>query len=228
VVAATPASSALLGACFLGASTAVHVVAFVTFGHAPPWLPAETPHLDDIVVSEIVPSVDEPAPEPAHVPNRSVFVRPPTHRHPYPVALPLAAAADVEPAPPARFTMVIGGASVTGGGHVSAQGAPAATPGDDEAPLSERDVSSPAQTLGVIAPIYPPVARAQGVEGDVVLAIVVTTAGTVADVMVERRAGFGFDEAVLAAVRAARFMAARRDGRAVAVRMRLAYSFRLE
>jgi TonB family protein len=80
----------------------------------------------------------------------------------------------------------------------------------------------------LIAPVYPTEARAQGVEADVVLAIVVTAAGTVSQARVEKRAGFGFDEAVLAAVRAARFTAAQREGRAVPVRMRLAYSFRLQ
>ncbi len=243
-----PASSALLRACFVGASAAVHVVAFATFGHAPPSGRLEMPRADDIVVAELVPPIDDPATDPGgDAVNRRPFGALPTHRRSVPVApdhdarphgarLPFAAPLalrDESPpveavASPARFTMVVGASPVHAQGRASSQGAASEPAADDKGPLSEDDVSSPAHPVGLIAPAYPPEARALTVEADVVLAIVVTAAGTVAEARVERRAGFGFDEAVLAAVRAAHFVAATQDGRPVAVRMRLAYSFRLQ
>ena len=100
-------------------------------------------------------------------------------------------------------------------------------PATDDTPVAERDVSSPARLTGSLSPVYPASARAQEVEADVVLSIVVTPAGRVTDIQVVRAAGYGFEDAALQAVREARFIPARREGRAVAVRMRWTVAFRL-
>jgi TonB family protein len=134
------------------------------------------------------------------------------------------------PAPP-RFTMVVANGSTAIAANVGADGRTAmmaeAAEGSDAAPLSEDRVSSPARLATSIAPAYPSGARAQEIEADVVLAIVVARSGDVIDARVIRGAGRGFDEEALRAVRAARFVAARHDGHPVAVRMRWSMSFRL-
>jgi protein TonB len=78
-----------------------------------------------------------------------------------------------------------------------------------------------------VAPKYPPEARSQEIEADVVLGIVVGTSGQVADARVLQPAGYGFDREALSAIRNARFRPAELDGQPVAVRMRWSVSFRL-
>jgi protein TonB len=224
----------------------MHVAAFVTFGHAPPPAAGEARRTDDIAVDEFVLPVETPIANPASTGDGPAPW--PVHKHPNPalpdhgapVRAPVAVAAS-EPsahssapadasaaAPaPARFTLIIGRTPMPQGEAGAQTAAAEVARGSDATPLSESDVSAPARVVGAITPSYPPGARADGVEADVVVAVVVTTEGKVSDARVERRAGFGFDEAAVAAVRAARFVPARREGRTVAVRMRLAYSFRL-
>jgi TonB family protein len=138
---------------------------------------------------------------------------------------------DSAPSDPPRFTMVVAngstGSKANGAidGRASMMGEVAA--GSDSAPLSEEHVSTPARLAASIAPAYPSEARVQEIEADVVLAIVVARSGRVIDARVVRSAGAAFDEEALGAVRAARFLPAQHDGRAVAVRMRWSVSFRL-
>jgi TonB family protein len=205
-----------------------------------------------VAAVEVAPEDLQPAPT-----RTGMFVPPLTHTHPYPVApdhdvhphdpslvhvpflvpsspvvkpaaLPEVAA---EPSAPARFAMKLGEetASIRSAATASA---PAVASGNDEesgdaAPLAEAGVSVPARLANAIAPLYPHLARAEEVEADVVLSIVVSSRGTVADARVSKLAGFGFDEAALAAVRRARFTPAQKDGLRVAVRMRWTVSFRL-
>jgi TonB family protein len=208
----------------------------------------------DVETAMLVPKeADENAP--ARVATAATLVAPPTHKHSYPVPLdhdahphdpslvhlPLAAAAPaatartdpppaaMQSAPPAaaRFTM-----SIRDGNPTAARGdAPSRDdgdrPGSDTSPLPEATVSSSASLIGALSPEYPAAARAQGVEADTVLSLVVSAQGIVRDAQVMRPAGFGFDEAALRAVRSARFAPARRNGEPVAVRMRWTVSFRL-
>jgi protein TonB len=106
--------------------------------------------------------------------------------------------------------------------HVHSSGA-----GSDGSPLPESRVSVPARELRKVLPAYPAEARAQEIEATVVVEIVVDASGAVRDARVTRRAGYGFDESALAAVRATRFSPARLEGSAVAVRMRYNVVFRL-
>jgi TonB family protein len=138
--------------------------------------------------------------------------------------------ADSPSSAPARFTMVVANASTAIAANRDADGRTAmmaeAAEGSDAAPLSEDGVSSPARLAASITPAYPSSARAQEIEADVVLAIVVARSGGVIDARVVRGAGWGFDEEALRAVRAAKFVPAQHDGHPVAVRMRWSMSFR--
>ena len=88
-------------------------------------------------------------------------------------------------------------------------------------------VSAPAKLVSSVTAAYPADARADDVEGDVGLEIVVDVEGRVVDARVVTRAGHGFDESALAAIRRYRFSAAQRDGRNVRVRMPWNVQFRL-
>ncbi len=97
-----------------------------------------------------------------------------------------------------------------------------------DAPVPEQGVSVRAQLARGGAPPYPPGARAEGVEGDVALELVLSTSGTVDSVRVVKGVGHGFDEAAVAAVRNYRFSPATKDGHPVRVRMRWTMEFRLQ
>jgi TonB family protein len=123
-----------------------------------------------------------------------------------------------------HFTIPIGPASP------AASGAPAAQAGGDdpgEAVVSEERVSAPARLAQGVLPAYPAEARAQGVEADVPLEIVVSRSGAVLSARVTHEAGSGFDGAALEAIRAYRFTPAVLDGRPTVVRMRWTMQFRL-
>jgi protein TonB len=140
-----------------------------------------------------------------------------------PQAAPVETASDAMP----RFTIAIGGGAADAHGLVSSTGAAAHDHDDDDAPVPERSVSSPARLAQGGAPAYPAEAREDGVEADVPVEIVVSAAGAVESARVVKRAGHGLDEAALAAVRRYRFSPANKDGRAVRVRMRWTVQFRL-
>jgi TonB family protein len=75
----------------------------------------------------------------------------------------------------------------------------------------------PLQLSSGAAPIYPPQAQAQGVEGEVKVKYDVTDQGTVINaVVVKSESGQVFDTAALNAVTSWKFTPARRDGVAIA------------
>ena len=239
----------------LGASAALHVALLVTsVGHPGAARAAESRAIEvQIDTSTPIPVV--PDPESKDVQRASTpAAQWPTHTHPYPVppshdavphdpnlvhvfapsspsptavsapqAAPVETAGDATP----RFTMAIGGGAADAHGLVSSTGAAAHDHDDDDAPLPEQNVSSPARLAQGAAPAYPPDAREDGVEADVPMEIVVSGAGAVESARVVQRAGHGLDEAALAAVRRFRFTPASKDGRPVRVRMRWTMQFRL-
>ena len=79
-----------------------------------------------------------------------------------------------------------------------------------------------------LPPPYPPAARTAGVEGVVVLEIVVGLSGAVESVRVVRAMGHGLDEAARRAAYEFRFAPARKEGRPVRVRTLWPVQFRLE
>jgi TonB family protein len=88
-------------------------------------------------------------------------------------------------------------------------------------------VNVAAKLVSSVTAAYPTNARADDVEGDVGLEIVVDTQGQVIDARVVKQGGHGFDESALAAIRRYRFSAAQHDGRNVRVRMPWTVQFRL-
>jgi TonB family protein len=96
-----------------------------------------------------------------------------------------------------------------------------------EPTLSVSQVSVPARLLASVPVAYPPAARAAEVEAGIAVEIVVDARGQVSEARAVESSGFGLDEAAVRAVRAYRFSAAQRDGRAVRVRMRWVVQFRL-
>lgn len=137
--------------------------------------------------------------------------------------------AAVAPATPAltappRFTLLAAAPGVTGATLTAiARNDPAVRPVTWDA----RDVDEPARLLSSKAAVYPAAASVQGIEADVPLELVVDEAGGVLDARTKTRAGYGFDEAALEAVRGYRFAPARRRGRSVRVRLSWTVNFRL-
>jgi protein TonB len=78
-----------------------------------------------------------------------------------------------------------------------------------------------------VKPDYTEDARRRGIEGDVVMEIVVRHDGTVGDVRVLQGLGSGLDQRAIAAVRQWRFTPARRRGAAVDVLVEVAMEFKL-
>ena len=78
-----------------------------------------------------------------------------------------------------------------------------------------------------VAPDYTDQARRAGLEGEVLLEMVVTAEGLVTDVRVLRRLGSGLDERAIAAVQQWKFSPALRHGVPVAVLVEVAVEFRL-
>ena len=99
--------------------------------------------------------------------------------------------------------------------------------GSDDVVHAASAVQVPARLVQSVAPAYPAHARADDVEGEVGVEIVVDREGRVVEARVTRAAGHGFDASALNAVRGYRFSAAQRDGHAVRVRMPWAVQFRL-
>ena len=85
----------------------------------------------------------------------------------------------------------------------------------------------PPRLLHEARPRYTEEARQGGVEGDVILEIVVRSDGSIGDVRVLRRLGSGLDEQAVQAVRQWRFSAATRFGTPVDVLVEVAVEFQL-
>ena len=109
-------------------------------------------------------------------------------------------------------------------------------PGPVSAPLLPGDgvylsslVQDSPELLSAPTPAYPPLLRAAGVQGQVIVTAVVDTLGLAENgsVRIVRSDNPGFDAAALATVRAARFRPARMYGRAVRVLVQVPVVFRL-
>jgi TonB family protein len=117
-------------------------------------------------------------------------------------------------------------AGADGSGAASGSGS-SATSATDDVVHAASTVQVAARLVQSVVAAYPVHARADEVEGDVGVEIVVDREGRVIDAKIMRSAGHGFDEAALVAVRAYRFSPAQREGRAVRVRMPWSVQFRL-
>jgi protein TonB len=111
-------------------------------------------------------------------------------------------------------------------------------PGSGDGPLAPPGppvVTEPRAVGGVIgrpkkiadvAPVYPPIARAAGIEGIVIVETVIDETGTVRDARVLRSVPL-LDEAALAAVRQWRFTPTTLNGSAIPVLMTVTVRFEL-
>jgi protein TonB len=77
-------------------------------------------------------------------------------------------------------------------------------------------------------PVYPLIARKLGREGKVVLKLTIDENGNLLDVDVIEKAGYGFTEAAVEAVKKSTFLPAKKDGKPIASRALLPIRFRLE
>jgi TonB family protein len=172
----------------------------------------------------VAPSHDHRAHDPSVV-HRSL----PSH-----AALPVLANAEADPSPPIesasvanvplRFTLTTQSASEGKGDVAAAQGV-----GDGAAEtFSESGVSVPARLRAASPVRYPTGARSEGLEIDVPVLLLLDASGRVLEASVVKHAGYGFDEAALAAVKRYMFSPAQKDGKAVRVRMRWNVQFRLD
>ena len=128
-----------------------------------------------------------------------------------------------------------GGASASGGEKATA-GSPAAhtsSAATSGAATSGEGAYSPAifaaDYLSNPRPAYPPLARRRGEEGQVLLRVLVSTAGRAAQLELQQSSGSALlDEAAQAAVRQWKFVPAQRGGVAVESRVLVPIVFRLE
>jgi protein TonB len=108
------------------------------------------------------------------------------------------------------------GGKATGGGGTPPPGDKTQTAA---APIPDYAVTTPPMPRGVCAGKYTDDARAAGIEGTVVLDLVVGEDGTVRDVQLTQKLGHGLDQAAVAAMRACKFSPGEKDGAKVAVKI---------
>jgi protein TonB len=108
------------------------------------------------------------------------------------------------------------------GGSRQATGGGTPPPGpktDAAAPVPDYAVTTPPLPQGRCAGAYTDEARAAGIEGVVVLDLVVGEDGRVRDIDVTQKLGHGLDQAAIAALRACKFTPGETDGKRVAVKV---------
>ena len=188
------------------------------------------------VSSPIPPRQTPPAPAPPEP-------EPPTPPEPLPpVEAPVVAVAadeqtspgvveDVPPAPPTRGEGEGGGAGNgkgTGLGEGEGSGIGEGTGGGTGGgPFRPGSGIEPPSLLREVKPDYTEEARRRGIEGDVVMEIVVEANGRVGQVRVLQGLGYGLDERAAAAVRQWTFQPATRRGSPVSVMVEVAMEFKL-
>lgn len=225
-------------------------------GHAPPGEDANVAAaaIDGVIEIEPAAEVVEPPVAPKETTARAAPPR--GHTHPFPVpadhdarphdaaqphdhasghahgeaAAPAAAAASPALTSEASslpvFALASGGGTMTPG-STRVAGDAAASPPVAAIVHPASAVSVPAKLVAAAPAAYPSGARADDVEGEVGLEIVVDADGRVIDARVVKHAGHGFDESALAAIRGYRFSPAERHGQRVRVRMPWTVQFRL-
>jgi protein TonB len=227
-----------------GVSVAVHAATFVAWTDSPSGASAVTAAVDDTVRIDVLTdpetpetsSVDAPPATPPVAPGRAglrasgrssvatVRDEHPRLAHALAAAAPSRGTNDDLP----RFSLGIGAATAPSSGVAAASTTSPAHEGTASLIAAPDSVDVRARLERGIPPAYPPRARAAGVEGDVVLDIVVDPAGAVESARVVQGVGFGLDEAALRAVSDFRFAPASRKGQPVRVRMLWPMRFRLD
>jgi periplasmic protein TonB len=237
--------------CAFGFSAAVHAALLLApMGHPSPWRGPGEDVVSVDVLTDPDPLPDLPDPAPTVMPAAGRATIWPTHTHPYPVppdhdwtphdpnlqhqVAPAAPSAPAAAAPAEttsddtpHFTIAIGTGESDAHGLVSSSGT-APSQADPAAPFAEQEVDGAARLVRGVVPAYPTSARADGVEGDVRVELVVGLSGAVESARVVRGVGHGLDEAALRAAQQFRFAPATKGGAAVRVRMAWSVEFRLQ
>ena len=104
--------------------------------------------------------------------------------------------------------------------------AKALTP-DDEQTFTPKQVDTGAVILTRPAPQYTREARAKGVQGFVILRVVLSVDGKIGQIEVERGLPFGLTESAMRAACKIRFKPAIKDGREVSEKVLVEYTFRV-
>ncbi len=125
-----------------------------------------------------------------------------------------------------------GGGTGTGAGTGAGQGTGAGVgdgsiAGTGGGPYRPGSGITPPSIQREVKPVYTEEGRRRGVEGDVVMEVVVRADGTIGNVRVVQGLGSGLDQRAIDAVRQWRFFPARRQGTAVDVMVEIAVEFRL-
>jgi protein TonB len=128
---------------------------------------------------------------------------------------------------PPRFVMVFGQAA-SARAVVGAASAHRGSATGEDAILPVEDATTPARLLASFPPHYPIAARANGIEADVRLELVVDSEGRVQSTRVLGPRNGDFDAAALDAVARYRFAPATFRGRPARVRMKWSVEFRLK
>lgn len=182
----------------------------------------------------------KPRPKPAPEPEKLAEPSPPPQENP-------------KPRPetrPRKFTVSMEATVASGGvavpassGGTWAAGTPDGDPdGDKTLPVGQDPVQAPVQASETsvlprlvsqpgakeMRAAYPARARADGIEGNVSLKILVTADGRVGRVRIVRRAGHGFDQVAVDLVKRFRFRPGEKNGEPVAVWIPWTYKFRLD
>jgi protein TonB len=226
----------------LSVSVGLHATPFVAWTD-PPRAVSSAP--EEVVGIDLLPDSADPSAsnadttivppaQPVHPttrPSPAVSTRDDHPAHPRAPSPSGAASATDDDAP--RFSMAVSAVSAVGtatganaGVTAGSNTAPVPEGGTPLANLDSADVR--ARLERGTPPAYPPGARAAGVQGDVVLEIVVDPSGAVESARVIRGIGHGLDEAALRAASDFRFEPASKNGQPVRVRMLWPVRFRLD
>jgi len=173
----------------------------------------------------------EPKPEPPPPTPTPVVQAPVVPKPADPVDTPGVLTPPPDPRPPNQGSGTGGGAG-TGNGAGVGQGngsgiGPGSGGGEGGGPYRPGAGIDPPSLQREVKALYTDDARRQGIEGDVVLEIVVRRDGSVGDVRIKRSLDRGLDQRAIEAVRQWRFAPARRQGVAVDVIVEVAVGFKL-
>ena len=239
LIAPEPAPRTGLLWAFLGVSLAVHaaVLLWVTVAPVPP---VAKKSVTELVVVEVQrppppPAATPPRPEPVQVtrppPRRMAFRR----TEPPPNDAPPTEAKPEEPPPVVvgltlRSTTTAGSFDAPVGNTLAGKTPDKATNPANVAPLPAPlyELDSQPTVIGDVRIPYPEDARSRGIEGTVVLSVLVDETGKVRAVKVISGPGAGLDQAAAKAVERIRFRPATRKGQPVAAQITYRYTFLLD
>jgi protein TonB len=239
LLAPEPSRPARILWVFLGISLAVHagVLVWLTVTPVPAVMPRRTTELVVVEVERPAPPpapVAPPRPEPVEVtrpPRRTAFRRSP----PPPNDVPPPEARPAEPPPVVvgltlRSTTTAGTFDAPVGNTLAGKTPEKATNPASvmPSPVALYELDSQPTVIGDVRIPYPEDARSRGIEGTVVLSVLVDEGGRVRTVKVVSGPGGGLDQAAAKAVERIRFRPALRKGQPVAAQITYRYTFLLD